>query len=73
MLVPVPRRGQFLPRGRSPRPEGLLVAFDPRQDLPRRPHGGSSQLLWSDGDRVYALVGTGVSDVLLVEMANAVQ
>jgi len=52
--------------------KGLLIAFDPRQDLPRRPHGGSSQLLWSDGERVYALVGQGISDATMVEFANQV-
>ena len=32
-----------------------------------------TQLLWSDGERVYALVGKKVSDLTLMQMANAVQ
>jgi hypothetical protein len=73
MLVPVPSGASSFREVHVGPNKGLLIAFDPRQDLPRRPHGGSSQLLWSDGERVYALVGEGISDATMVELANQVQ
>ena len=73
MLVPVPASASSFREVDVRGHKGLLVAFDERQDLPRRQHGGSSQLLWSDGDRVYALVGHSISDVTMVQLANAVQ
>jgi hypothetical protein len=73
MLVPVPSGASSFREVTVRGNKGLLIAFDPRQDLPRRPKGGSSQLLWSDGERVFALVGKDVSDVMMVELANQVQ
>ena len=73
MLVPVPSGASSFREVHVRGNKGLLIAFDPRQDLPRRPKGGSSQLLWSDGERVYALVGKDISDATMVELANQVQ
>jgi len=73
MLVPVPAGASSFREVEVRGHKGLLVAIDSRQDRPRRPHGGSSQLMWSDGERVYALVSSNASDVTLLQMANAVQ
>jgi hypothetical protein len=73
MLVPVPSVASSFREVDVRGHKGLLVTKEARQDLPRRPHGGSSQLMWSDGERVYALVGSDISDVKMLQLANAVQ
>ena len=73
MLVPVPSDASSFREVDVRGHKGLLVAIDAREDRPRRPHGARSQLLWADGERVFALVTSNVSDVTLVQMANAVQ
>lgn len=74
MLVPVPSGASSFREVHVGANKGLLIAFDPRhQDMPGRRGEGGTQLLWSDGERVYALVGQNISDATMVELANQVQ
>ena len=74
MLVPVPSGASSFREVEIRGHKGLLVAFDSEhQDKPGKRGVGSTQLLWSDGERVYALVGKDISDVTMVELANQVQ
>ena len=75
LLVPVPADASAFRevdvRGRK----GLLVTLGTRpgpRASERWRHAGS-QLMWSDGERVYALVSETVPDVELIQMANSVQ
>jgi hypothetical protein len=50
-----------------------MIAIADRKDEAGVKQEGVTQLLWSDGERVYALVGRKASDITLMQMANAVQ
>lgn len=74
LLVPVPGGASSFREVDVRGHKGLLVALDERSGGKRRRlQGERTQLLWSDGDRVFALVGRDVSDVELLQMANQVQ
>lgn len=74
MIVPVPAGASSFRQVDVRGHKGLLVTLEPRRDRARGGNGrGGSRLLWSDGDRVYALVTQDQSDVTVVELANAVQ
>ncbi len=74
LLVPVPGGASSFREVEVRGHKGLLVALDERGGgMRRRLQGEHTQLLWSDGDRVFALMGRNVSDVELLQMANQVQ
>jgi len=74
MLVPVPSGASSFREVHVGANKGLLIAFDERhEDRPGRRGDGATQLLWSDGERVYALVGKDISDATMLELANQVQ
>ena len=74
MLVPVPSGASSFREVHVGANKGLLIAFDPRhRDMPGRRGDGGTQLLWSDGERVYALIGQNISDATMLELANQVQ
>jgi hypothetical protein len=75
MLVPVPANASSFREVDVRGHKGLLVTTG--QDAARgargRFHHAGSQLMWADGDRVYALLTPNVSDIDLLRMANSVQ
>jgi len=73
MLVPVPANASSFREVEIHGRKGLMVAIADRKDEAGVQHESVTQLLWSDGERVYALVGRKASDVTLMQMANAVQ
>lgn len=74
LLVPVPGGASSFREVDVRGHKGLLIALDERSGGKRRRlQGERTQLLWSDGERVFALVGRDVSDVELLQMANQVQ
>jgi hypothetical protein len=76
LLVPVPSDASSFREVEVRGNKGLLVAIGgngERRDGPHRRMRGGSQILWSDGERVFAVVSENVSDVELLQMANAVQ
>jgi hypothetical protein len=75
LLVPVPSNASSFREVDVRGHKGLLVSLGwsgARQDHARWQRTGS-QLMWSDGDRVFAVVSQNLSEVELVQMANAVQ
>lgn len=73
MLVPVPAGASSFSEVDIHGRKGLLVSMSERQNPDGGKHEAVTQLLWSDGERVYALVGKKASNVTLLQMANAVQ
>jgi len=73
MLVPVPANASSFREVDIHGHKGLMVAIGDRKDEAGVQHESVTQLLWSDGERVYALVGRKASDLTLMQMANAVQ
>jgi hypothetical protein len=76
LLVPVPADASSFREVDVRGHKGLLVAMGDhgmRGDGPRRIKKGGSQILWSDGERIFAMVSRDVTDVELLQMANAVQ
>ena len=73
MLVPVPANASSFREVDIHGHKGLMVAIADRKDEAGVQHESVTQLLWSDGERVYALVGRKASDLTLMQMANAVQ
>ena len=73
MLVPVPAGASQFTEVDIHGRKGLLVSIHERKDASGEKQDAITQLLWSDGERVYALVGRKVSDLTLMQMANAVQ
>jgi len=73
MLVPVPAGASSFREVDIHGRKGLLVSMNERKDASGEKQEAVTQLLWSDGERVYALVGRKASDVTLMQMANAVQ
>jgi hypothetical protein len=75
MLVPVPSGASAFREVDVRGHKGLLVSIGSSsapQSRTRVPRAGS-QLMWSDGDRVYALLSRNISDVEMLQIANAVQ
>jgi len=75
MLVPVPSGASAFHEVDVRGHKGLLVSIGSSsapQSRTRVPRAGS-QLMWSDGDRVYALLSRNISDVEMLQIANAVQ
>ena len=75
MLVPVPSNASSFREVDVHGNKGLLVSTGQeasRGERGRFRHAGS-RCMWSDGERVYALMTPNVSDVDLLRMANSVQ
>ncbi len=75
MLVPVPATASAFRQVEVGGQKGLLVTTGPASQGRggMRFHHAGSQLMWSDGTRVYALMSSTVSDVDLLRMANSVR
>jgi hypothetical protein len=76
LLVPVPSDASSFREVDVRGNKGLLVArgnHGTRRDGPRRRMDGGTQIFWSDGERVFAVVSRDVTDLELLQMANSVQ
>jgi hypothetical protein len=72
MLVPVPANASSFREVDVHGRKGLMITIAERNEAGVQ-RDAMTQLLWSDGERVYALVGRKASDLTLLQMANAVQ